>query len=78
MLSCKEIVEQASDYLEQEMSPWRRLQYRMHLFMCRHCRRFTSQFAAGVSMLRRLPQRSEPCDHSVEIERVMQRIDKQS
>ena len=56
MLKCKDIVEQASDYLEHEMTFGRRFQYRTHLFMCRHCRRFSRQFTAGVAMTRQLPQ----------------------
>ncbi len=56
MLKCKDIVDQASDYLEHEMTFGRRLQYRTHLFICRHCRRFSRQFSAGVVMTRQLPK----------------------
>lgn len=57
MLKCKDIAAQASEYLEHEMSFGRRLQYRTHLLMCHHCRRFNRQFAAAVAMTRRLPLR---------------------
>lgn len=40
MLSCKHITEYATDYLEGRMSFWQRLQFRMHLRMCEHCKRF--------------------------------------
>lgn len=56
MLKCKDIVEQASEYLEHEMTFSHRFSYRTHLFICRHCRRFYRQFSAGVVMTRQLPQ----------------------
>lgn len=73
MLSCREVVEQASEYLDQEMSWRRRLQYRVHLLMCHHCRRFTRQFAAGVTMLSRLSKRSD--DHQAQIHKIQQQLE---
>ncbi|MEH6825942.1 MAG: zf-HC2 domain-containing protein [Motiliproteus sp.] len=55
MLKCKEIVAQASDYLEHELSLQRRLQYRAHLLLCSNCRRFNRQFCAAMAMLRNVP-----------------------
>ena len=58
MLKCSEIVAQASDYLEKELSFSHRLQYQAHLLMCSNCRRFSRQFSAAVIMIRQLPPTS--------------------
>ncbi len=38
MMSCKEVAELSSDYLEQELSAWRRFSLRLHILLCRQCR----------------------------------------
>ncbi len=40
MLSCKEVSHLASDHLEGQCSLPTRLKIRLHLLICRHCRRF--------------------------------------
>lgn len=72
MLSCREVVEQASDFHDQQMNWRQRLQYRLHLLMCHHCRRFTRQFVAGVAMLAHLPR---PNNNQPQIEKTLQRLD---
>jgi predicted anti-sigma-YlaC factor YlaD len=55
MLSCKEITELATQYLEGDL-PWgKRLRVRVHLSMCQHCRRYLDQMRKVAAMLRRLP-----------------------
>lgn len=55
MLTCRQVTEDADRYLEADL-PWRRrLQVRLHLTMCRHCRRYVDQLARTVAMLRALP-----------------------
>lgn len=46
MLTCKQVAASiSSDWLER--SGWRyRLRVRLHLFMCRHCRRYAAQIRA--------------------------------
>ncbi|MFT5719871.1 MAG: putative anti-sigma-YlaC factor YlaD [Motiliproteus sp.] len=73
MLKCREIVAQSSTYLELEMPFGRRLEYRMHLLMCQHCRRFIRQFSAATQMTRQL---SEPAVSSAEIEAVLSKIER--
>jgi glutaredoxin 3 len=51
MLSCKELSEKASDYLDGELSPWSRVQIRLHVFMCNHCRRYMHQLRLAVDAL---------------------------
>jgi predicted anti-sigma-YlaC factor YlaD len=43
MLSCREVTEHASEYLEGEQSFGRRMLFWMHLAMCSNCRRFLRQ-----------------------------------
>jgi hypothetical protein len=38
MMSCKEVAELSSDYLDQELSTWRRFWLRLHMLLCRQCR----------------------------------------
>jgi hypothetical protein len=40
MLSCREVTERASDYLDRALPLRQRLAVRLHLFMCQHCRRY--------------------------------------
>jgi glutaredoxin 3 len=48
MLSCKELSEKASDYLDGELSPWTRMEIRLHVFLCEHCRRYLHQLRLAV------------------------------
>ena len=48
MYSCKEVVEQASHYTENQLKWHERFAYRLHLMMCRHCQRFVKQFRLMV------------------------------
>jgi anti-sigma factor RsiW len=56
MLSCRQLTEQASDYLERELGLRRRLQARFHLALCHHCRRYVAQIERTVATLRHLPK----------------------
>lgn len=56
MLSCREVTERASDYLDRALPLWQRLAVRLHLFMCQHCRRYLRQLRAVVTALGRMPE----------------------
>lgn len=51
MLSCRELAESASAYLDGELPAWRRLMVRLHVWMCAHCRRYVEQVRAVKEML---------------------------
>ena len=51
MLSCREVTEQATEYLEGDLSFWRRLVIRLHLGMCRHCQEFVRQIELTAAAL---------------------------
>lgn len=51
MLSCKHTVEQGSDYIDGELSFWRKVEMKAHLIICVHCRRYVKQLRQTISML---------------------------
>ncbi len=53
MYSCKEIVEKASHYTEGQLNWHERVAYKLHLLMCRYCRRFVKQFQLMVQSFSR-------------------------
>jgi predicted anti-sigma-YlaC factor YlaD len=60
MLSCKEVTELATDYLERDL-PWsERLKVQVHLWICRYCRRYLDQMRHVTALLRRLPKEPVP------------------
>jgi anti-sigma factor RsiW len=54
MLSCREVTERVTAYLEDELSFWQRLQFRFHVVMCRICARYLEQMRLTVAALREL------------------------
>lgn len=66
MLTCRELTELITEYLEGRMSFWQRLQVQMHLGMCQHCRAYLRQMRATVQTLGKLP--TEPIPPEVERE----------
>jgi hypothetical protein len=60
MLSCKELTEVITEYLEGGMSFSRRVSMQIHLGLCRHCRAYLRQMKATVTALGRLPDEPVP------------------
>lgn len=58
MLHCDQIAEQASDYIDQQHSWRQRMAFRLHLFICRNCRRYISQLRSSINSLKLIKQRS--------------------
>ncbi|WP_439576543.1 anti-sigma factor family protein [Elioraea sp.] len=52
MLTCREVTERASEYLDGNLPFGRRLAFRLHLLMCRHCRRYVDQLAGTIALVR--------------------------
>lgn len=57
-LSCKQVSEIVTDYLEGALSIWDRFRFQMHLGMCFACRNYLRQMKYTIQTLGRLP--SEP------------------
>jgi predicted anti-sigma-YlaC factor YlaD len=57
MLRCKEIVARSSEYLEGDLSGWQKFNYRLHLLMCIHCRRYMGHFRTAVRVAGRVAKK---------------------
>ena len=62
MLTCQELTELVTDYLEHRQSPLDRLRFRLHLGMCRHCRAYLEQIRQTIRALGTLPAEEIPPD----------------
>jgi len=60
MLSCKELTEIVTDYLEGRMSLMDRLLFQLHVGMCRHCRAYLRQMKLTIRTLGKLPAEPIP------------------
>ncbi|MEK6606577.1 MAG: zf-HC2 domain-containing protein [Myxococcota bacterium] len=60
MLTCKELTEIITDYLEGRLSFMDRLRFQMHIGMCRHCRAYLRQMKLTVATMGRLPDEPIP------------------
>ncbi len=60
MLTCQELTELITDYVEGRMSFTDRLRFQLHLGMCSHCRRYLKQVQLTVRCLGKLPVSPPP------------------
>jgi predicted anti-sigma-YlaC factor YlaD len=60
MFSCKEIAQQASEHIDQQLNWQQRLAFRSHLFICRNCRRYINQLRSSIGSLKLLRTRQAP------------------
>lgn len=60
MLTCKQLVENSSDFLDARLSLRGRLSVRLHLAMCVNCRRFIRQMKLSQAVIRQLPEAAIP------------------
>lgn len=60
MLTCKELTEIVTEYLEGRLSFGQRVQFHMHVGMCRHCRAYLRQMKITVRTLGKLPAEPMP------------------
>lgn len=56
MLTCQQITELVTDYVEGRMSFGDRMRFQMHVGMCKHCRAYLRQMKATVAALGKLPE----------------------
>ena len=69
MLTCQQITELCTDYLEGRLSFWQRLSFQLHLGMCRHCRQYLRQLKTTIATLGRLPDQPMPAEVEQELRR---------
>lgn len=55
MLSCEQLAHIITDYLENEMSWWQRMRFRLHIGMCKDCWAYVDQVQKTVDSLCLLP-----------------------
>jgi anti-sigma factor RsiW len=60
MMSCRDVAALANDHVDGRLSRGQRLGVRLHLMMCRHCRRALRQLRATIAVVRSLGARVEP------------------
>jgi hypothetical protein len=60
MLSCRDVTEQATDAEEGALPPLRRLLFRLHVLVCRHCRAYLRQMRQVRALLRTLGEAVDP------------------
>jgi anti-sigma factor RsiW len=76
MLNCRELTELITDYLEGRLPLSRRLSFRFHVMMCRHCRAYLNQMRLTIRTLAKLPLGPIPpdvCDEMMHLFRNWQR-----
>ena len=71
MLSCREVVDDADRWIAGELSWRHRLVMRLHLSMCRHCRRYIHQLKMLIRAVPTMHVRAS----EEEVARVMDGID---
>lgn len=60
MLTCKQLTELVTDYLEGRLSLVDRLRFQLHIGMCRHCRAYLRQMKLAIRALGELPPEPMP------------------
>ena len=64
MITCRELTELVTDYLEGRLSIGQRLRFEMHLGLCSHCRAYLRQMKETIGSLRSLREDDIPEDMS--------------
>lgn len=76
MMSCQKVCDSASDIVDGELTAWQRSQVRVHLMMCKYCRRYINQFRAMTGAIQRTSEPAEvPSD--ADIDALMARLNEQ-
>ncbi len=72
MMTCQELTELITDYLEGRMSFWQRAQFQLHVGLCSGCRAYLRQMKLTIDTVGALPKDSIP----EEVEReLLQRLE---
>ena len=60
MLTCRQMTELVTDYLEGRLTLGDRLRFQIHLGGCRHCRKYLRQMRRTIATLGALPEEAMP------------------
>jgi len=61
-MNCRDVTEFLSDYLDGELPLRQRLTFKLHLLLCRDCRRYLRSFATTIKLTQSLGERSADDD----------------
>ena len=64
MITCRELTELVTDYLEGRLSIGQRLRFEMHIGLCSHCRAYLRQMKQTIGSLGSLREDDIPEDVS--------------
>ena len=67
MLTCRELTELVTDYLEGDLSLMQGLRFQFHVGLCRHCHAYFRQMKLVIRTLGALPDEPIPPDVSVDL-----------
>lgn len=62
MLTCREVTELVTDYLEGRMRLGQRVRVQLHLGMCSRCRAYLRQMRVTIRTLGKMPDEEIPAD----------------
>lgn len=74
MLTCREVIDLLDDDLDGVLPVGQELKLKLHLFLCRSCRRFLRTYRRTVGIVRRLRTVDEQFDGSLLPEGLVERI----
>jgi len=60
MLTCQEVALLVSDYLDDRMTGWERIKFRIHVAMCKDCREWLRQLEITTDLLGHAPDVDVP------------------
>lgn len=64
MLSCRDVTEQANDFIDGNLTSWQAMKVRLHILICKYCRRFVGQMQTVRQLAREYG--SAPIDRATE------------
>lgn len=74
MITCRELVELLSDFLDGELAPEQRLVVEQHLGQCPGCVVYVETYQLTIQMTRRLPGTPLPAELEVRLRIMIERI----
>ncbi|PTQ91152.1 zf-HC2 domain-containing protein [Agitococcus lubricus] len=72
MLSCQDLVIKADSYLANELTPWQQAQFRLHLAVCRNCRRYLKTLRLTQEVSKQIPLPIREFDVEAIVKRIQQ------
>ena len=78
MPSCKDVTKHSSDYLEHNLTWWKRPGYWLHFAICVHCRRYVQQLKLTINTIGKMPDATPPEVSNAQVQNIVKEIQKQA